>query len=240
MRTLGNRSKSSTSSVSGRDWNFVKSSRVKFRDKVRGCKIREAQNGESPLFRIERHQIRWLGHVIRNSHGVFARRVLLATPTVKQPKRRLRTRCHAMTRSPTSLCPILVWSQQNYHRLLKNVMWATSSPPAGLLLPRTSTEEKQVWKWINECVLYCIVHFRWVISGDFYFWIYATYLFAHNLIIDMTACQTTSRRLIAVSRRSWKRSTLSLHTFCHWTSYSGLFCLTFSCIEEFVLLDIRI
>jgi len=65
---------------------------VTLRDKVRSCKNRRALNVESLLLRIKRSQPHWFGHVYRMPHERLARQVLLAKPTAKRSRGRLRIR----------------------------------------------------------------------------------------------------------------------------------------------------
>ena len=50
--------------------------------------------------------------------------------------------------SPTFLGPVLVWSQQNYLRLLLIVSYFL----LGLLPPRPSPKEKRTWKWVYQWI----------------------------------------------------------------------------------------
>jgi len=69
-----------------------------------------------------------------------------------------------VTTSPTLLGPVLVWShvlvwsQQNYLKLVKNleVFWTL----LGLLPPQLSPEERCTWKWMNETSSPDMVVFR--------------------------------------------------------------------------------
>jgi len=54
-------------------------------DKQRRSEIRKARAVKPALFRIERSQLRWFGHVPRIPQERLARQVLLATPTEKRP-----------------------------------------------------------------------------------------------------------------------------------------------------------
>jgi len=63
-----------------------------FHDKVRSCEIRGALNVEPLLFRIERSQLRWFGHVTRICPEKTGETSLLAKPTRKRPRGRPRTR----------------------------------------------------------------------------------------------------------------------------------------------------
>ena len=58
--------------------------------KERNFEIREVLKVE-PLFRIERSQLRWFGHVTRMSHERLARQVVLATTQGMRPRGRART-----------------------------------------------------------------------------------------------------------------------------------------------------
>jgi len=62
--------------------------RVKFRDKARSCETYKALNVEPLLFRFERFQPRWFGHVSRMSQKILARQLLLPTPAGKRPRGR--------------------------------------------------------------------------------------------------------------------------------------------------------
>jgi len=61
------------------------------RDKVCRCAIRKPENVK-PLLRIQRSQLRWLGHLSKMPRESLARQVLLAIPTGKGPIGRPRTR----------------------------------------------------------------------------------------------------------------------------------------------------
>jgi len=94
------------------------------RDKLRICEIRRALNAE-PLLRIERSKLRWFGHVSRIPHETVVRQVLLAKPTGKRPRGRPKSGWSDYT-SPTLLAPVVVWSQQNYLKLLLTVRYSES------------------------------------------------------------------------------------------------------------------
>ena len=78
------------------EWHFVTSAQLW---------NRKTLNVES-LLRMERSQLRWFGHVTRKPQERSAMQILLATPTQKRPRGRLRTRCVII--SPPLLGP-LVW-----------------------------------------------------------------------------------------------------------------------------------
>ena len=59
-------------------------------DKVPNSKIQESLNVESLLLRIERSQLRWLGHVSRIPQERLPQQALLAKPDGKRPVGRLR------------------------------------------------------------------------------------------------------------------------------------------------------
>jgi len=72
-------------------WRPWKIYGVTLRNKMRSCEIRKALNVEL-LFRIERSQLRRLGHLSRIPRERFASQVLLATPTRKQQRGHPRAR----------------------------------------------------------------------------------------------------------------------------------------------------
>jgi len=116
---------------------------VTLRDKERSCEIPRALN-VAPLLRIDRSQLRWFGHMSRMSHKRLARQVLLAKHTGKWP--RDRPRPSWMTASATLLGPVLLWSQQNYLKLMLTVRYSKISSG---FCPTTSLEEKRAWKWMK-------------------------------------------------------------------------------------------
>ena len=61
-------------------------------DKVKSADIRESLNIESLLFRLERSQLRWYGHVTRMSQERTAKTLLCSTPIDRRPRGRPRTR----------------------------------------------------------------------------------------------------------------------------------------------------
>jgi len=80
--------------------------------KRQSCEFRRILNVKV-LLRIEISQLRWFGHVSRMPNKRLARQVLLVKPTAKRPKGRPRPRwSHYLSDLA------LVWSQQNYQRLL--------------------------------------------------------------------------------------------------------------------------
>ncbi|KAI3366014.1 hypothetical protein L3Q82_009842 [Scortum barcoo] len=62
------------------------------RDRVRSSVIREELGVEPLLLRIERSQLRWLGHLFRMPPGRLPREVFQACPTGRRPRGRPRTR----------------------------------------------------------------------------------------------------------------------------------------------------
>jgi len=84
--------------------------------KERSYEIRRALNVEF-LLRIEKPQLRWLGHVFRMPHERLARQDLLVEPMRKRP--RGRPAPGGVTTSPIFLRHALVWIQQKYQRLLE-------------------------------------------------------------------------------------------------------------------------
>ena len=62
------------------------------RDRVRSSVIREELGVEPLLLRIERSQLRWLGHLIRMPPGRLPGEVFRACPTGRRPRGRPRTR----------------------------------------------------------------------------------------------------------------------------------------------------
>jgi len=93
---------------------------VKLRDKVRRCEFRCAcVLNVQPLLWIQRSRLHWFGHVSRMPHERLARQSLLAKVMSKRLRACSRTR---RSESITTLFgPVLVWSQQNYLRLLLTV-----------------------------------------------------------------------------------------------------------------------
>jgi len=92
---------------------------VTLRDKVRSSEIRKGLNIE-PLLRIESSQLLLFGHVSRMFHRRLVRQVPLATPTGKRP------RCQGpggVITFPILLGPVLVWSQNNYLRVVLTVRY---------------------------------------------------------------------------------------------------------------------
>ena len=61
-------------------------------DKVKSADIRESLNIESLLFRLERSQLRWYGHVTRMSQERTAKKLLCSAPIGRRPRGRPRTR----------------------------------------------------------------------------------------------------------------------------------------------------
>jgi len=111
---------------------------VTLRDKVRSCEISKALNVEPLLFRKERSQLRWFDQVTRMPQKRLARQVVLAALTGKRPRTpgpEVQESCE-VTASPTLFDLVLVWSQQNYTRLLLTVR----SPP-GNASPLPSVKE---------------------------------------------------------------------------------------------------
>ena len=62
------------------------------RDRVRSSVIREGLGVEPLLLRIERSQMRWLGHLVRMPPGRLPGEVFQAHPTGRRPRGRPRTR----------------------------------------------------------------------------------------------------------------------------------------------------
>ena len=62
------------------------------RDRVRSSVIRQGLGVEPLLLRIERSQLRWLGHLIRMPPGRLPGEVFRACPTGRRPRGRPRTR----------------------------------------------------------------------------------------------------------------------------------------------------
>ncbi|KAI3362656.1 hypothetical protein L3Q82_001730 [Scortum barcoo] len=62
------------------------------RDRVRSSVTREELGVEPLLLRIERSQLRWLGHLFRMPPGRLPREVFQACPTGRRPRGRPRTR----------------------------------------------------------------------------------------------------------------------------------------------------
>ena len=65
---------------------------LSLRDRVRSSVIREGLGVEPLLLRIERNQMRWLGHLVRMPPGRLPGEVFWARPTGRRPRGRLRTR----------------------------------------------------------------------------------------------------------------------------------------------------
>jgi len=65
---------------------------LSLRDRVRSSVIREGLRVEPLLLRVERGQLRWLGHLIRMPPGRLPGEVFWARPTGKRPRGRPRTR----------------------------------------------------------------------------------------------------------------------------------------------------
>ncbi|XP_054621698.1 uncharacterized protein vopp1b isoform X1 [Dunckerocampus dactyliophorus] len=65
---------------------------LSLRDRVRSTVIRERLRVEPLLLRIERSQMRWLGHLVRMPPGRLPGEVFRASPTGKRPRGRPRTR----------------------------------------------------------------------------------------------------------------------------------------------------
>ena len=61
-------------------------------DKVKSADIRESPNIESLLFRLEKKQLRWYGHVTRMFHERTTKKLLCSTPIGRRPRGRFRTR----------------------------------------------------------------------------------------------------------------------------------------------------
>ena len=61
-------------------------------DKVKSFDIRQSLNLEPLLFRIERLQLRWYGHVTRMTHEQTAKQLIDALPSAKKLRGRPRTR----------------------------------------------------------------------------------------------------------------------------------------------------
>ena len=65
---------------------------LSLRDRVRSSVIREGLGVEPLLLRIERSQMRWLGHLVRMPPGRLPGEVFRARPTGRRPRGRPRTR----------------------------------------------------------------------------------------------------------------------------------------------------
>ena len=65
---------------------------LSLRDRVRSSVIREGLGVEPLLLRIERSQMRWLGHLVRMPPGCLPVKVFQARPTGRRPRGRPRTR----------------------------------------------------------------------------------------------------------------------------------------------------
>jgi len=96
---------------------------VTLRDRVRNCEIRKALNVD-PLLRIERSQLPWFGHCLQND----PQKISEANPAgYTHGKAEFVQGPGGVTTSPTLLGHVLVWSQQNYLRLLLTVRYFESS-----------------------------------------------------------------------------------------------------------------
>ena len=95
---------------------------VTIRDKMRSCEMRKTLNVE-PLLWIKKSQLQLLGYVIRMSKERLARPVL--HPRERDPD--VVQGVGGMTTSPTLIGPDMVWSQQNYLRLLFVVRYFETS-----------------------------------------------------------------------------------------------------------------
>ena len=114
------------------------------------CEIRKALNID-PLLQFESSQLRWFGHVSRMSHKRLSRQLMLAAPTGKRFSGRQGP--GGVPISQTSFGPVLVWSKQNYQRLLLNMRywirfllgrgWAISGP-------RATCGPPQHFQWHHE------------------------------------------------------------------------------------------
>ncbi|TWW55291.1 hypothetical protein D4764_09G0003400 [Takifugu flavidus] len=62
------------------------------RDRVRSSAIREELGVEPLLLRVERSQMRWLGHLVRMPPGCLPGEVFRACPSGRRPPGRPRTR----------------------------------------------------------------------------------------------------------------------------------------------------
>ncbi|TWW55954.1 hypothetical protein D4764_09G0010040 [Takifugu flavidus] len=65
---------------------------LSLRDRVRSSAIREELGAESLLLRVERSQMRWLGHLVRMPPGRLPGEVCRACPSGRRPPGRPRTR----------------------------------------------------------------------------------------------------------------------------------------------------
>ena len=65
---------------------------LSLRDRVRSSDIREGLGVEPLLLRVERSQLRWLGHLVRMPPGRIPGEVFRARPTGRRPRGRPRTR----------------------------------------------------------------------------------------------------------------------------------------------------
>ena len=81
---------------------------VKLFNKVRSSEIRKSFNIEPLLFRIERSQLRWFGHVSRMPQERRPKQALLAKANGRRPVGRLRTRW-------TDYNEDLVWNYLGLH-----------------------------------------------------------------------------------------------------------------------------
>ena len=110
---------------------------------VRSCEICQALNAELLVLRIETYQLNWFGHV--------SRKALKRWLHPRQSGPEVDQKPGAVITSPPWLSPVLVWSQENYHRLL---LTASFFSCFGLLLSLwPSREEKLVWKWMQGIVV---------------------------------------------------------------------------------------
>ncbi|TWW78306.1 hypothetical protein D4764_11G0004270 [Takifugu flavidus] len=81
------------SRVQAAEMSFLRRvARLSLRDRVRSSAIREELGVESLLLRVERSQIRWLGHLVRMPPGRLPGEVFRACPFGRRPPGRPRTR----------------------------------------------------------------------------------------------------------------------------------------------------
>jgi len=107
-------------SASSRDGIFVKSYSVTLCNKVCSCEICKALNAD-PFLPIDAIPATLVQPCVQNTHERSARWVLLATDTGKRPRGWPSNMWQ--TTSQTLLGPILMWSQQNYLRLVLSMIY---------------------------------------------------------------------------------------------------------------------
>ena len=80
-------------------------SELSLRDRVRSSVIREGLGVEPLLLRIERSQMRGLGHLVRMPPGRLPGEVFRARPTGRRPRGRPRGRPRSAERHVSPMCP---------------------------------------------------------------------------------------------------------------------------------------